>query len=294
MRSPVLVCHKAVLSGAHRPNGVDAIRECLEAGVERLEVDIHSLDGADYAIFHDRRLEDHTTGSGTIGRTTPETMRTVRFTDNGQDRPPLLSEVVAMAANCRTELQLDLKDWRPLPTSRLRALIDTVAPIRSRVIVSSGQDWNLRLIHRADTELAYGFDPGHYLDHAIEGTPVFLPRTMGAYGYRDDHPLAFGRTEATQDYLHQRFEQLTTQAPGAREWFISYRLALQMLDDGFNAAGFLHDRGVQANIWTPDFHGAESLRMLWRLIDAGFDRVTTNTRRAWEHALAGEALQAAS
>ena len=286
MRSPVFVCHKAILSGEHRPNGIDAIRECLAAGVERLEVDVHSLDGDDYAIFHDRRLEEHTTGSGTIGRATPETMRAVRFTDNGREPPPLLSDLIEMARDCATELQLDLKDWRPLSAARLRALVDTVAPVKQRVIISSGQDWNLRLLHRTDPELAYGFDPGHYLDHAIEGTPVFLPRTMGAYGYRDDHPLAFGRTEATHDYLCQRFEQLAMQAPGAREWFISYRLALQMLDDGFNAARFLHDRGVQANVWTPDFHGGESLRMLRRIAEAGFDRVTTNTRPAWLHALA--------
>ena len=281
----VLVCHKAMLSGRHRPNGFAAIRECFEANVERIEIDIHSLDGPDYAVFHDRRLEEHTTGSGTIGRATPDQVRRARFLDDPDDRPPLLSEVVELARGCDTQLQLDLKDWRPLAAHRLRALLDTVAPIKARVIVSSGQDWNLRLLHGTAPDLAYGFDPGHYIDHAIEGTPVFLPRTLGAYGYRDDHPLAFGRTEPVQDYLCQRFEMLVMQAPGAREWFLNYRLVLQMLDDGFNAAAFLAEHGVQANVWTPDYHGAESVRMLHRIVDAGFRRVTTNTRAAWERAL---------
>jgi glycerophosphoryl diester phosphodiesterase len=199
--------------------------------------------------------------------------------------------------DCDTEIQLDLKDWRPMPEERLRALTDTVAPVKERVIISSGQDWNLARLHALDPGLRFGFDPGHYLDHAIEGDQVFLPRTMGAYGYRDDHPLAFGRTEATSDYLEQRMAMLTLQTPGASEYFLSYRLVRQMLDDGFNVADWLHDRGIDANVWTPDYHGDESLRLLERLIGAGIDRVTTNTAPAWVEAFGsreGEAAAAAA
>ena len=41
--------------------------------------------------------------------------------------------------------------------------------------------------------MPFGFDPGLYLDYAIEATDIIMPRSMGAYGYRDDHPLALGR-----------------------------------------------------------------------------------------------------
>jgi glycerophosphoryl diester phosphodiesterase len=284
------VAHMAILSGKHRPNSMAAIRECFEAGVERIEIDVHSLEGDDYAVYHDRRLEHHTTATGTIGRATPDVIRSARFldaaADDADDGVPLLSEVISTAAGARTELQLDLKDWRPLTDARLRALIDVVAPIKERVIVSTGQDWNLRRLHRADPELAFGFDPAHYLDHAVEEQPVFLPRTMGAYGYRDDHPLAYGRTEETADYLRERFELLVMHAPGAREWFINYRLALQMLGDGFNAAQWLHERNIGANVWTLDYGDEESLTALRRITTAGFDRVTTNTLPAWEQALA--------
>jgi glycerophosphoryl diester phosphodiesterase len=280
------VAHMAVLSGAHPRNSLAAIRECFDAGVERIEIDAHSLAGPDFAIFHDRRLEDHTTGTGTIGRATPDDIRALRFLDRPDERPLLLSEVVAMACERRTEMQLDLKDWRPLADERLRALIDTVAPVKERVIVSSGQDWNLRRLHRADPELAIGFDPGHYIDHAVEASPVFLPRTIGAYDYRDDHPLAYGRTEETADYLRHRSEMLVLQAPASREFFLNYRLVLQMLDDGFNVADFLHERAIDANVWTLDYHGLASLPILRRLIDSGIDRVTTNTMPAWRDALA--------
>ena len=285
-RSARLVCHMGVLSGRHRRNSFDAMRECFAQGVYRFEIDIHSLDGPDFIVFHDRRLEDVTNGRGPIGRATPDEIRALSFTAHPDDRPPLLSEVVAMMRGCDTELQLDLKDWRPMPEERIRALLDTVAPVRERVVVSTGQDWNLARLHRASPDLPIGFDPGHYLDHAIEGDQVSLPRTMGAYGYRDDHPLAFGRTEATCDYLAQRMELLMLQVPGAREYFLSYRLVCQMLDDGFNVAEWLHERGVDANVWTPDYHGEESLRVLERLIAAGIDRVTTNTAPAWTEAFA--------
>jgi hypothetical protein len=97
--------------------------------------------------------------------------------------------------------------------------------------------------------------------------------------------MAFGRTEGTVDYLRERMAMLALQAPGAREYFLNYRLVLQMLDDGFNVADYLHDRDIEANVWTFDFHGGESFRQLQRLLKAGIDRFTTNTARAWMDAI---------
>jgi glycerophosphoryl diester phosphodiesterase len=276
----------AVLSGDLPRNSLAAIRECCEAGVERIEIDIHSLAGPDYIVSHDRRLEDRTTGSGGMGHATPDDVRGSRFRARPDDRPALLSEVVSVARDSRTEIQLDLKDWRPMSEERLRTLDALVAPIRERVIVSSGQDWNLRRLRAVVPEIAIGFDPGFYIAHPTEDPNAAMPRTRGAYGYLDDHPLAFGRTGETAEYLSERLALLRLQAPGSREYFLSHRLALMMLDDGFNAAEFLQERGVDANVWTPDYEGPDSVAVLARLIDAGFDRVTTNTPRAWERAFA--------
>lgn len=279
------VCHMARMAPDDRGNAIASIARCLEAGAERVEIDIHSLAGADWVVTHDRRLEHATTASGAIGSATPGDIRACRYRDDATARPPLLSEVAALASAHATELQLDLKDWRPLPPERIRALVDAIAPARDRVIVSSGQDWNLLRIHRADPALALGFDPGHYIDHASEGSPFFLPRTMGAYGYRDDHPLAIGRTEDPADYLRERFEMLAQQAPMAREWFLSYRLVLQMLGDGFDAAAFLRGRGIDANAWTVDRGDATADDVL-ALVRGGIARITTNTLEEWRAALA--------
>ncbi|MBI2724570.1 MAG: hypothetical protein HYX50_05855 [Chloroflexi bacterium] len=278
----------ATLSGAHPRNSLAAVRECFDANVDRIEIDIHSLAGADYAVFHDRRLDPVTRGSGSIGAATPEDVRAATFRRPEGDRPALLSEVVELARACDTQMQLDWKDVRLLSRERLQTLIDVVAPVRERVMVSNGQDWNLRRLHAADPEFPFGFDPGHYLDHAVEGATIVLPRAMGAYGYRDDHPMALGRGEAVGDYLEERMTMLLAQAPGSREFFLSYRLVLQMLDDGFNPVTWLHERGLLANVWTADWAGAESAHRLRRLVEAGVDRITTNTAPAWMKAWAGQ------
>jgi len=280
-RTSLLVCHMGVLSGRHPRNSFEAIRECFEAGAARIEIDVHSLKGQDYVVFHDLHFDNETTGSGAAGKATPDAVRALRYKADPDARPPLLSEVVDLARGYDTEMQLDWKDLRLMSDARLRALIDTVAPVREKIIVSSPQDWNLRRLGATDPSFPYGFDPGHYLDYAIEGQSVFLPRNLGAYGYRDDHPMSFGRAEAVGDYLETRMEMLALQAPAAREYFLAFRLVLQMLDDSFNVADWLHTRGIGANVWTPDYHGPESRRWIERLVDAGIDRITTNTAPAW-------------
>jgi glycerophosphoryl diester phosphodiesterase len=280
-RTALLTAHMGRLSGNYRRNSRAAVEECLAAGVPRIEVDIHSLAGPDYIVAHDRRLEDETTGRGGLGHATPEDVRAVTFSDDATARPLLLSELVAMAAASETEVQLDLKDWRPMEPERIQALLETVAPMHDRVIISTGQDWNLQRIHHADPTLALGFDPGHYLDHAVEESPFVLPRALGAYGYRDDHPLALGRSQSTADYLRERMAMLSLHCPTAREFFLYYRMVLQMQDDGFDVIGWLHERGIAATAWTPDYRDGDSVRDLRRLIDAGIDRITTNTIPAW-------------
>ena len=277
-----LVAHMAVLSGAHRPNSIGAIRECIERRVPRIEIDIHSLEGGDSVVTHDRKLEQQTTGRGSVGSVTADDIRATHFVDNPNDRPALLSEVAALAAKSDIQIQLDLKDWRPLTPARTQALLDAVAPVRDRVIVSSGQDWTLRAL-AATGGVATGFDPGLYIDSA--GEPYYLPRHLGAYDYRDDHPLALTRSVPVTEYLEQRFEHLALLAPASREWFISYRLVLQMLDDGFDAAAWLRVRGIDPNIWTLDYAGEATLAAYDRLAAAGVARVTTNTTLAWEEAL---------
>jgi glycerophosphoryl diester phosphodiesterase len=276
-----LTCHRALLSGAHRENSRAAIRECLDAGVNRIEIDVHSLDGDDFIVTHARRLEHETDGTGGLAATTPDAVRALHFKHDPSDRPPLLSEVVAMARGGKTQIQLDLKDWRPMPPERIALLFELVAPVHDRIIISAGEDWNLSRLHAANPSTGIGFDPGHYFDEPSEASEVFLPRTAGAYGYRDEHPLALGRVQDIAPYLEERFAILRMQAPMACEFFLSYSLILRMLDDGFDVVAYLHARGVEVTAWTLDLRGDHQRAAFERLAAIGVDRVTTNTPRAW-------------
>jgi glycerophosphoryl diester phosphodiesterase len=277
-------CHSGLLAGEGLPNSLHRIGECLQAGSSRVEVDVHSMADDEYLVTHANRLEEATTSRGAIGRLTREEALDLRRNDDTESRPPLLSEVVALSQRYTCELQLDLKDWRPLTPERVDALAALLLPLGERAIVSSGQDWNLRAIDRQVPWLRLGFDPDRYLSIA-ERTDAPLPGRLGAYGYRDDHPLALGRTQPVEDYLRERFDILLGQCPSACELFLEYRLVLQAEAHGVRLAQLLHERGVAVSAWTLDYDGPESLVKLERLATIGVDRVTTNTARQFVEAL---------
>ena len=284
-REVIFTCHSGLLAGEGLPNSLGAIEGALEAGAARIEIDIHSIADGEYLVCHANRLEEATTSRGAVGRLTREEALALRSKRDPESRLPFLSEVVPLFASHDCELQLDLKDWRPLTYERIEALGELVRPLGDRAIVSSGQDWNLRAIARQVPGLRLGFDPDRYISTA-ERDQAPLPGRLGAHGYRDDHPLALGRAQTAHDYLRDRFEMLIAQAPTAREHFIEYRLLLQAAADGAQLPALLHERGIAVSAWTLDYDGPESLATLERLAAIGVDRVTTNTARQFMAGLA--------
>ena len=112
---------------------------------------------------------------------------------------------------------------------------------------------------------------------------------MGAYGYRDDHPLALMRWGSAADYLAARAETLWAQVPIADAvWYIRASLLGCMLHDGFDWVADLHRRGAQVDAWTLDAGHPEQVGLARRLIAAGVDRITTNDAPALAAALGSE------
>ncbi len=276
-------CHSGVFAGRGLPNSLESIRECLEAGASRIEVDIHSMADDEYLVSHANRLEESTASHGPVGQLTRHAALKLQRSDDPKSRPPLLNEVVALVLPYASELQLDLKDWRPLTSESVASLIRLTKALGDRVIVSSGQDWNLRAIASRNSAIRLGFDPDHYIAAARREVPV--PARLGAYGYRDDHPLALGRSQPVAEYLRGRMNDLLTQCPFAAELFIEYSLLLQAADEGVSLPQLLHERGVAVSAWTLDYHGPESMAKLDALAAAGVDHVTTNTSQQFIAAL---------
>lgn len=97
-----LKVHRCVWSGEYPENSLPAIAECLRAGVARAEIDVQPLRNGDFLVLHDERLEGTTTGSGPVDALTRREVRALRLVAAGAvtgERPPLLSEVVALLAS---------------------------------------------------------------------------------------------------------------------------------------------------------------------------------------------------
>ena len=286
LASATIVHHMAALDGQpFPPNSLEAIQACLRAGAAWIEVDINALARDDYLLVHESRLEEETSSSGPVAACSPEQARRLSIRQAGKLTPyrvPLLSQVVACLHDQpgNTRLQLDFKNTRPFaspePLERLARLVE---PLGERVLISSGADWQLRLLRKLAPDLALGFDIQAYLrwlpeESRHEEEP---PQRLGAYGYFDDHILARERSWSLPAYLSDRCESLANLVPGVRVLYLNYPLISQSLQDGFNWAESLHQRGILLDAWTMDVTQPAALQAAPALRAAGVDLFTSNT-----------------
>jgi glycerophosphoryl diester phosphodiesterase len=281
-----LKVHGCVWSGEFPENSLAAIRECLTAPVARADIDINLLRDGDFLVTRDTQLDSATTGSGPVRLTSMQEAAQLHCRWRGQvwdHRPPLLSEVVDLlrAHDSPTVLELDVNDVDPWPYSRVDELARLVEPVRSRVIFGGCADWNLRRLVQVDSRIRVGFTPTFYLDWVPTNiVPDELPGDVGAYGYRDRHPLARTRNQPPSDYLWERLNALLRLVPGACEMHIRLSLFEHMQSDGLgDTAHRLHRAGLRVDVWTLDA-GTEYWRArLTNAVWAGVDIITTNTAR---------------
>jgi glycerophosphoryl diester phosphodiesterase len=248
-----LKAHQAAWSGTHPENSLAALRECYDARVARVEIDF-LFRGDDLVVTHDEPRR-------------------------GAKLPSLREalEVVRSTADGPTVLMLDAKGDAPWPKDRVTQFLRLVEPVRHRIFVGSPADWNLRRLREADPDLTLAFDPQYYLTWSSKTEK--LPGRVGAYGYQDTHPLALRRTGPTADYLRERFAMLLALVPNAREVHLRLGFFERLLDDGFDAAKFLHDAGKLVDVWTIDAGTRHWRERVARAVAAGTDIVTTNTPR---------------
>jgi glycerophosphoryl diester phosphodiesterase len=280
----------AALDGSGAPpNSLEALKACLDARAAFVEVDVTALAGDDYLLVHDFELENETSGWGDVGACSPAHARELFIKQNGvltSSRVPLLSEVVELFQQRagQTLLQLDFKNVFPLASAEpLQRLIRLIEPLGARVLVSSGADWQLRHLRKLAPWLMLGFDIMLYLDWQSEGSvrdPRTFPRRRGAYGYYDDHMLATERRWSVPQYLRDRCESLMGLVPDVSVFYVEHTLLTQSLDDGFNWAEALHERGIKLDVWTLDVTNPVAVTAAPRLLAAGVDLFTTNTPRA--------------
>lgn len=283
-REVQLKVHQCLWSGTYPANSLAAIDECYQERVARVEIDVCMLRDADFLVVHELDLEDSTDGSGMVGDVTRQDAKALHLLHEGRPTshvPPLLSEVVELIRTQAhpSQMELDLKERRPLPWPRVEELVRIVQPVKERITLAGVADWNLRRILQVDPSMPVGWDPARHFDWPPQGDePRRLPR--GAYGYFDAHPLAAERWQPTNEYVMDRLSELLLLVPGLRELHLRLTTFEHMLDDGVaNAADFLHRQGVLLDVWTLDAGTPRWSERLRRALDAGVDIVTTNTPR---------------
>ena len=285
--SPTFVHHMAALDDQpYLPNSLEAIQANLKSGAEFIEVDINALANGDYLLVHEAQLEAETSGQGAVIDCTPEKARILSIKHRGassQQRVPLLSEVVNLFLSYpgRSRLQLDFKSLIPFTTDEpLQRLIRLIEPLSDRVLVSTGADWQLRKIRKMAPWLMLGFDIMLYIGWKPADSPQDpreLPRQLGAYGYYDDHILASQAIWTKAEYLRDRCESLVSLVPDVSVFYLEHNLIAHSLEDGFNWAEELHERGIKLDAWTMDITKPEAVQNAPRLLKAGVDLFTSNT-----------------
>jgi glycerophosphoryl diester phosphodiesterase len=282
MTRTAVIHHKAALDGApFPPNSLAAIQACLDACADWIEIDVRALAAADYLLIHDALLEHETDGSGSVATCTPKRAGELRI--RGTEQPvPLLSQVIALlrAHPWRARLQIDFKNVTPFADDEpLVRLLRIIEPIAERVVVSSIADWQLRRLRRLAPWLHLGFDIQAHLDLGAP-EPERFPQRLGAYGYLDDHPLATRCIWSTAQYLEDRFCALLPLVPRASAFYVRHTLVTHALKAGFDAAAFLHERGVRLAAWTLDVGNPAAESSLAQLAATSVDMFTSNTPRA--------------
>jgi glycerophosphoryl diester phosphodiesterase len=289
-QSPAIVHHMARLDNNPAPaNSLEAVVASLEAGAAFIEIDVNALARDDYLLVHDDELESETSGQGAVIASTPATIRKLYIKVHGTVTPypaALLSDVVAqfLSHKAQTILQLDFKNVRPLASDEpLERLVKLVEPLGSRVIVSSGADWQLRRLRKLAPRLNLGFDVMWNITWQPaneERDPRDFPKRVGAYGYYDDSILATEKHWPVADYLRDRCESMLGLVPDTSVFYLEHNLIAQSLRDGFNWAEVLHAHGIKLDAWTMDVNNPAAVENAPRLLEAGVDLFTSNTPKA--------------
>lgn len=286
-----LKVHRCLWSGDYPENSLPAIAECYQAAVARTEIDLHPLRDADFLVVHDAELEGSTTGAGPVVDLTRREAQSLQLRAAGasitSDRPPLLSEVVALIRTlpAATVLELDLVTVWPMAWPRAEELARLLQPVKGRVFLN-GYDWNVRRMLEVDPTLGAAYDLLPHLDWVPAGdmegdadeAEWGLPR--GAYGYLDAHPLARERRQPAAEYLTDRLEVLARLVPGARELHVRLTLFERMLEDGIAVAELVHRHGLQLDVWTLNAGTPRWHERLAGALAAGADVITSDTPQA--------------
>jgi glycerophosphoryl diester phosphodiesterase len=285
-RTVELKVHRCLWSGRYSENSPLAIADCASERLLRTEIDVRLLRDGEFVVLHDDRFDRVTDATGLVREATAAEATRAKFADG--THPLLFSEAIQLIAKnpYPLRIELDLKHLAPYTRPEAERLARAVQPLKERAHFSCPADWNLRRLLMVDPTLSVSLNPHCYIDTDLDDD-VRLP--MGAYGYRDAHPLARERLSTTAEYLRDRFGGIMRLVPGVSEAHLRVGMVERILDDGVaDIAEVFHSLGMKLDVWTLDAGTPRWRERFARVAGAGVDIITTNTPR--ELAAAARAL----
>lgn len=264
----VFCCHSATLSGRFSPNSLEAVKECVAAGVPRLEIDVQFLADDAMAIYHDPSFPADAEGRVKLAKLSRDAMG--GFTHRGGERIAFLEDVVEAVAGSPTLLQVDLKLARPISPRRVQLIEDALRPLSGQLVVGSQAHWNLRRL----AGLPLALDPT--LHWAFASRPPGIPHSLGVHGLWDDSPMASNARFSAAEYVDARVDDLIGLVPGVVEWMVDIGTIFKFAELGVALGSLLRGRGVALAAWT--LRGSETAprETLMRLFDLGVETVITD------------------
>ncbi len=274
----IICAHRANYSGRYPSNSLAAVAECIEQRVPRLEVDVRFLADDAMLIYHDDRLEAHTTGTGHAETLDRAGARLVRYRHGEAHGLAFLEEVVDLLRPSSTMLQVDLKVSGATSPVRTVSLAETLAPIRDRLVVGCVSP--AALICLAQHHLPLAFDPMLHLHHWPDRPQGrFSPTRLGPHGFWDDAPQSQAPAAAV-DYLAARTADFLSLVPGVRELMVDIRTLVAMAALGFRMGEVLARSKVELAAWTLADAGPDPTPpLLRRLFELGTTTVITDHPR---------------
>lgn len=264
----VFCCHSATLSGRFSPNSLEAVKECVAAGVPRLEIDVQFLADDAMAIFHDSTFAARGEGPVKLAELARDAID--GFAHGGGERIVFLEDVVEAVAGSATLLQVDLKLSRPISSRRAQLIEEALRPLHGRLVVGSQAHWNLRRLRGVPLAL----DPT--LHWAFASRPPGIPHSLGIHGLWDDSPMASNPRFSAGDYVYARIEDLISLVPGVVEWMVDIGTIFKLAELGVALGDVLRERGLALAAWTLRGSGASPRETLTRLFDLGVETVITD------------------
>ncbi|ADQ13966.1 glycerophosphodiester phosphodiesterase [Halanaerobium hydrogeniformans] len=184
------IAHRGA-SGAYPENSMLSFKKAIEMGCDGLEVDVQLSSDGEVVIFHDKKLDRVTNGSGLLCQHSFAELKKLEITNNNQDnkfalqRIVSLKELLKMLQENEIFLNIELKNIYidyPGLEEKVYQLLKEFEMI-DRVVISSFNHYSLQRFAQISKEVGLGII---YLANLID--PIAYAESLG-FKLRSFHPL---------------------------------------------------------------------------------------------------------